>query len=91
MRQVAALSVRLAAAVGVTEESALVVRRAALLHDVGKICLPESILLKPGRLNEQGFAAVKRHTIHGAILWMSKGLPQSPKVWFEVRTMLPRS
>jgi putative nucleotidyltransferase with HDIG domain len=38
---------------------------AALLHDIGKISLPDSILLKPGALTEEEFAAVRMHTWRG--------------------------
>ncbi|MGD9201095.1 MAG: response regulator [Chitinispirillia bacterium] len=35
------------------------------LHDIGKIAVPESVLLKPGRLNDQEFKIVQKHTIIG--------------------------
>jgi putative two-component system response regulator len=37
----------------------------APLHDVGKVSIPDSILLKPDRLTDDEFAHMKRHTIHG--------------------------
>ncbi|MDR1731593.1 MAG: response regulator [Synergistaceae bacterium] len=40
--------------------------RAAPLHDIGKIAISDRILLKPARLNEVEFTAMKRHTIIGA-------------------------
>jgi putative two-component system response regulator len=40
--------------------------RAAPLHDIGKIAISDSILLKPGRLNDTEFAAMKTHTAIGA-------------------------
>lgn len=39
---------------------------AAALHDVGKVAIPDSILLKPGRLSEEEFRVMKTHTIFGA-------------------------
>jgi hypothetical protein len=39
---------------------------AAVLHDVGKIAIPESILLKPGSLTEQEWDIMKRHPLHSA-------------------------
>ncbi|GAB4142601.1 MAG: two-component system response regulator [Thermogutta sp.] len=39
--------------------------RAAPLHDIGKVGIPDSILLKPGKLTEQEFDVMKRHTIIG--------------------------
>ena len=41
---------------------------AAPMHDVGKIGLPDKILLKPGKLSQEEFNAVKRHTLIGAEL-----------------------
>jgi putative two-component system response regulator len=35
------------------------------LHDVGKIAIPDRILLKPGRLDDEEFAIMKTHTIRG--------------------------
>ena len=37
----------------------------APLHDIGKITIPDAILLKPGRLTEEEFNAIKNHTING--------------------------
>ncbi len=37
----------------------------AALHDIGKVGVPDSILLKPGRLTEEEFEEMKRHTIYG--------------------------
>lgn len=36
------------------------------LHDIGKVAIPDSILLKPGRLTDDEFEVMKTHTIHGA-------------------------
>lgn len=38
---------------------------AAALHDIGKIAIPDDILLKPGKLTDEEFAKMKRHTIYG--------------------------
>jgi putative two-component system response regulator len=43
-------------------------RLAAPLHDIGKIGLPDAVLLKPGELTSSEFASVKRHTTDGAAL-----------------------
>src|SRR5207302_8822188 len=40
--------------------------KAAPLHDVGKLAIPEALLLKPGRLTRAEFEQVKRHTTTGA-------------------------
>jgi putative two-component system response regulator len=39
---------------------------ATKLHDVGKIAMPDSVLLKPGRLTESEFEVIKTHPVHGA-------------------------
>jgi putative two-component system response regulator len=36
------------------------------LHDIGKVAIPDAILLKPGRLTEDEFEVMKTHTLHGA-------------------------
>ncbi|MEN3043548.1 MAG: HD domain-containing phosphohydrolase [Fervidobacterium sp.] len=38
----------------------------AILHDVGKIGIPDSILLKPGRLTNEEYQVIKNHTVYGA-------------------------
>lgn len=49
----------------------------ALLHDIGKIAIPDSILNKPGRLTEEEFAVMKKHTTRGAeILQGISTIPQ---------------
>lgn len=40
--------------------------RASLLHDIGKIGIPESILLKPSRLTAEEYEVIKRHSVSGA-------------------------
>ena len=47
-------------------------RIAAMLHDVGKVGIPDAILKKPGRLDEAEFATMKRHTVVGAQLFMAR-------------------
>lgn len=39
--------------------------KAAPLHDIGKVAVPDAILLKPGRLTDEEFAVMKQHTVHG--------------------------
>lgn len=39
--------------------------RAAALHDIGKVAIPDRILLKPGRLDPEEFELIKTHTTHG--------------------------
>lgn len=39
---------------------------ASVLHDIGKIAVPDAILMKPGRLTEEEFETIKRHTVLGS-------------------------
>ena len=65
---VMAYSVRIARALGLDARTQHVVEVAALLHDVGKIGVPDAILRKPGRLTEEEFAAVKQHPMMGSVI-----------------------
>ncbi|MBU3727839.1 MAG: HD domain-containing protein, partial [Phycisphaerales bacterium] len=47
-------------------------RIAAMLHDVGKVGIPDAILKKPGRLDETEFGTMKRHTVIGAQLFTAR-------------------
>ena len=49
-QRVGALSARLAEAIGLTRGGCGLLRRAAALHDIGKIGIPDALLLKPGGL-----------------------------------------
>lgn len=52
---------RLAAELELNEEDTSIVRLAALLHDIGKLAVPDEVLFKPGPLNEDEWARMKRH------------------------------
>ncbi|WP_213607873.1 two-component system response regulator [Pseudoalteromonas sp.] len=56
----------LALALGMNEQHAELLRQAAPMHDVGKIGIPDSILLKPGKLTPNEFAHMKEHAAIGA-------------------------
>jgi putative two-component system response regulator len=56
----------LAAALGLPDEEVFLIRRAAPLHDVGKIGIPDSVLRKPGPLTEAEWVTMKQHTTIGA-------------------------
>ena len=66
----------LAEALELPSEQVLLIRRAAPLHDVGKIGVPDSILLKPGALTASEFEVMKRHTKIGAKLLAESIAPQ---------------
>jgi diguanylate cyclase (GGDEF)-like protein/putative nucleotidyltransferase with HDIG domain len=63
---VAELCALLAVELGFEREHVLKVRLAGLLHDVGKIGVPDTILQKPGRLTETEWEAMRAHPILGA-------------------------
>jgi putative two-component system response regulator len=65
-RKVADLAVQFATALGLTETDVFAVRLAGMMHDVGKIGIPESILLKPARLNEEEWDVMRTHPVIGA-------------------------
>lgn len=65
-RRVGDLSARIAEEMGATEGFVSAIRSAALLHDLGKIGVPDAILRKPGPLDQDEFRIVKEHTEIGS-------------------------
>jgi putative nucleotidyltransferase with HDIG domain len=64
--RVATFAVRLARELGRDTGELRMIRLAAMVHDVGKVGVPEAILNKPGQLTEAEFDQMKQHPIHGA-------------------------
>ena len=60
-QRVAELTIQLARAVGMSEEELVHVRRGALLHDMGKLGIPDSILHKPASLTDEEWVFMRRH------------------------------
>jgi diguanylate cyclase (GGDEF)-like protein/putative nucleotidyltransferase with HDIG domain len=60
-RSVASLAVRFCEAMGVEPERIEAIETAALLHDVGKIGVPDGTLLKPGALDDEEYSQIKEH------------------------------
>jgi putative two-component system response regulator len=56
----------MASAVGMADEQVELIARAAPLHDIGKVGIPDRVLLKPGELTELEFEQIKAHTTIGA-------------------------
>jgi len=50
---------------GLGEEQIIALRRAGVVHDIGKVAVPDSILLKPGRLTEEEWKLVREHPVVG--------------------------
>lgn len=63
--RVVANSLRLGIQLGLSDSELMVVEQGALLHDIGKIGVPDSILLKPGALTEEEWVQMRRHVDHG--------------------------
>jgi putative two-component system response regulator len=64
--RVGQMSALLAKQLGLTDAQVSLIRRAAELHDVGKIGVPDTILMKMGKLTPEEFEIVKTHTVIGA-------------------------
>jgi len=60
-QRVAELTIRLASKMGVSEADLVHIRRGALLHDIGKMGIPDDILLKPGPLSDEEWVIMRRH------------------------------
>lgn len=63
-QRVTELTVRLARIMGIDEEEIVHIRRGALLHDIGKMGVPDQILLKPGPLTEEEWVLMKLHPVY---------------------------
>jgi HD-GYP domain-containing protein (c-di-GMP phosphodiesterase class II) len=64
--RVGELAARLARHLGHEDRTVWLVRQVAPLHDLGKIAIPDTVLLKPGRLTREEFEVVKTHAVLGA-------------------------
>lgn len=60
-RRVTEMTVRLARAMNINEGEIIQIRRGALLHDIGKMGVPDEILLKPGKLTDDEWVMMKKH------------------------------
>lgn len=64
--RVSEYSVMIARRLGFTEEKCESLRKVAMLHDIGKIGIPDRILNKPGRLTDEEYEIMKSHVVKGA-------------------------
>ena len=66
-RRVTDMAVRLGKTLGLDQEDLRQLQRGALLHDIGKIAVPDSILLKKGKLTRKEMAQVRQHPEHAKL------------------------
>ena len=63
-RRVTDMTIRLARALGVSEQELVDLRRGALLHDLGKVGIPDQILHKPGPLSSEEWNIMHQHPVY---------------------------
>ncbi|HBX68769.1 MAG TPA: hypothetical protein DEH25_05145, partial [Chloroflexi bacterium] len=63
-RRVTELTIQIARLVGIPEDDLIHVQRGALLHDIGKMAIPDHILLKNGRLDQDEWEIMKQHPVY---------------------------
>jgi HD-GYP domain-containing protein (c-di-GMP phosphodiesterase class II) len=63
-RRVVGLTLQIARAMGIPEEDMVNIRRGTILHDIGKMGIPDSILLKPGKLTPRERKLMEQHPVH---------------------------
>ncbi len=73
--RVGRLAEAIARTLGLEASRVEMIRRAAPLHDVGKIGIPDRILLKPGKLSDEEFEVMKNHTTIGADILAGSRFP----------------
>jgi len=62
-QRVTELTIKIACAMGIQEDELIHIRRGALLHDIGKLGVPDAILFKPGKLTDEEWAVMKKHPV----------------------------
>ena len=68
--RVAEMTLKLARMAGMTRTELVHVRRGALLHDIGKMAVPDAILFKPGKLTDEESALMRKHPTYAyELLW----------------------
>lgn len=75
IRRIGLYSATLAEEMGWSKTDVDDIRVAASMHDIGKIGVPDAILLKPGKLTTEEFEIIKQHTQIGAAMLENSGIP----------------
>lgn len=70
--RVAAISVRLGRHLGLSEEDLKILELGCLVHDIGKVAIPDDVLLKPGRFDQQDRRIMEFHPLVGAQLFSKR-------------------
>lgn len=81
--RVADYTVKIAEAAGLSLSEVDLIRKSALLHDIGKIGIRDSVLLKEGKLTDDEFEQIKQHTVIGAKILEQVNLP------YDLKPILP--
>ncbi len=66
LRRMSKYSAYIAEALGMTSKEVEMIKEISPLHDIGKIAIPDKILLKDDKLTEEEFESMKEHTLYGA-------------------------
>ena len=79
-RRVTAMAVKLARRLNLPDADLVHIKRGSILHDIGKVAIPDSILFKPGPLTEEEWVVMRRHPVIAAeimkpIAYLAPALP----------------
>ncbi len=65
IRRIEKLTCSIALELGMNDEDAIQLGQSSTLHDIGKLAVPDKVLQKPGKLTEEEFEIIKKHTTSG--------------------------
>lgn len=65
LRNISSTCYVIAKALGLGEKEAEIIKNASILHDIGKVAIPDNILLKPSALTDEEYQIMKAHTFYG--------------------------
>ncbi len=74
--RVAALSCRIGERLGLAEDEILALEHGGLIHDIGKLSIPDDVLLKPGRFSPVDRCIMNSHSLIGARLFENRGIDE---------------